>query len=332
MIAGDIVDSRRPPVQRRDDTSLWILPFRLGARVRRRAAAAIAAAEGTPRLCLQRGGDPGALSAPSTTASAAIRTRLHYALKANSTLGDRARCCGSSGSAVDANSIWEIEVARRAGFPPADIVFTGVGKSAARARMRRAARSAKRSTSNRPASSTRIEAIAARLRPIGARRHSRQSRHRRQEPSAYLDWTEDQQVRRAGRRRARAARHRSAAAPSLQLVAIHVHVGSQITSSSRCAARRVRRDSLPRICSAAACRSNTSISAAASGFPTTARDVSSPADYVRALVEAVAADRAADRHRARPLDRRPGRRRWSRGSSISSRATRSASSRSSMPA
>src|SRR5581483_11945799 len=35
------------------------------------------------------------------------------------------------GSAADANSIWEIEVARRAGFAPASIVFTGVGKTMA---------------------------------------------------------------------------------------------------------------------------------------------------------------------------------------------------------
>ena len=35
------------------------------------------------------------------------------------------------GSAADANSIWEIELARKAGFQPADIVFTGVGKSSA---------------------------------------------------------------------------------------------------------------------------------------------------------------------------------------------------------
>jgi diaminopimelate decarboxylase len=34
------------------------------------------------------------------------------------------------GGAADANSIWEIELARKAGFPPAAIVFTGVGKSA----------------------------------------------------------------------------------------------------------------------------------------------------------------------------------------------------------
>ena len=55
---------------------------------------------------------------------------LHYALKANSTLA-LVRLLRELGSAVDANSIWEIEVARRAGFTPADIVFTGVGKSRA---------------------------------------------------------------------------------------------------------------------------------------------------------------------------------------------------------
>ena len=53
---------------------------------------------------------------------------IHYALKANSTLG-LARLIHSLGGRVDANSGGEIEVARRAGFDPADIVFTGVGKS-----------------------------------------------------------------------------------------------------------------------------------------------------------------------------------------------------------
>jgi diaminopimelate decarboxylase len=56
--------------------------------------------------------------------------RLHYALKANSTLG-LARTLRELGSAADANSIWEIELARKAGFSAADIVFTGVGKSPA---------------------------------------------------------------------------------------------------------------------------------------------------------------------------------------------------------
>src|SRR3984893_13288384 len=56
--------------------------------------------------------------------------RLHYALKANSAFAI-ARLLRELGSAVDANSIWEIELARKAGFPAADIVFTGVGKTAA---------------------------------------------------------------------------------------------------------------------------------------------------------------------------------------------------------
>jgi diaminopimelate decarboxylase len=54
--------------------------------------------------------------------------RLHYALKANSTFG-LVQLLHDLGSAVDANSIWEIELARRAGFAPIDIVFPGVGKS-----------------------------------------------------------------------------------------------------------------------------------------------------------------------------------------------------------
>jgi diaminopimelate decarboxylase len=54
---------------------------------------------------------------------------LHYALKANSTLAI-ARLLRDLGSHADANSIWEIDIARKAGFPPSSIVFTGVGKSA----------------------------------------------------------------------------------------------------------------------------------------------------------------------------------------------------------
>jgi|SoiMethySBSTD1v2_1073268.scaffolds.fasta_scaffold02729_4 diaminopimelate decarboxylase len=52
---------------------------------------------------------------------------IHYALKANSTLAI-ARLLRSLGSRADANSGGEIEVARRAGFEPREIVFTGVGK------------------------------------------------------------------------------------------------------------------------------------------------------------------------------------------------------------
>jgi diaminopimelate decarboxylase len=53
---------------------------------------------------------------------------IHYALKANSTLAI-ARLLRSLGSRADANSGGEIAVAERAGFTPADVVFTGVGKT-----------------------------------------------------------------------------------------------------------------------------------------------------------------------------------------------------------
>lgn len=53
---------------------------------------------------------------------------IHYAMKANSTLSI-VQLLRSLGSKVDANSGGEIQVARRAGYGPADIVFTGVGKT-----------------------------------------------------------------------------------------------------------------------------------------------------------------------------------------------------------
>lgn len=53
---------------------------------------------------------------------------IHYALKANSTI-EIVRLLRRLGSCVDANSGGELEVALRAGCAPADIVFTGVGKT-----------------------------------------------------------------------------------------------------------------------------------------------------------------------------------------------------------
>src|SRR5687768_11418496 len=54
--------------------------------------------------------------------------RIHYAMKANSSYA-LVRLLREAGSGVDANSIGEVELAMRAGFAPADIVFSGVGKS-----------------------------------------------------------------------------------------------------------------------------------------------------------------------------------------------------------
>jgi diaminopimelate decarboxylase len=53
---------------------------------------------------------------------------IHYALKANSTLAI-VRLLRSLGASADANSAGEIDVALRAGFIPPQIVFTGVGKT-----------------------------------------------------------------------------------------------------------------------------------------------------------------------------------------------------------
>ena len=53
---------------------------------------------------------------------------IHYALKANSTLAI-VRLLRSLGACADANSGGEIDVALRAGFIPPQIVFTGVGKT-----------------------------------------------------------------------------------------------------------------------------------------------------------------------------------------------------------
>ena len=55
---------------------------------------------------------------------------IHYAMKANSTLGIVELLKGL-GAGVDANSMGEVDVALRCGIPPAQIVFTGVGKSTA---------------------------------------------------------------------------------------------------------------------------------------------------------------------------------------------------------
>jgi diaminopimelate decarboxylase len=61
---------------------------------------------------------------------AGVRHRLHYAIKANATTAI-VRRLRELGTAADANSGGEIDVALRAGFTPAEIVFTGVGKTRA---------------------------------------------------------------------------------------------------------------------------------------------------------------------------------------------------------
>jgi len=87
----------------------------------------IASAEGTP-LYVYSAATITARYRAIDEAFAGSRHSIHYALKANSTLAI-VRLLRSLGSHADANSIGEIDVATRAGFAPAQIVFTGVGKT-----------------------------------------------------------------------------------------------------------------------------------------------------------------------------------------------------------
>jgi diaminopimelate decarboxylase len=152
---------------------------------------------------------------------------VHYALKANSSLAI-ARLLHDIGSAADANSIWEIEVARRAGFAAHDIVFTGVGKS--RAELECAVTLGVKAINVESAGElARVEAIAAaagraarvavRINPdIDAKSHPHISTGLRiNKFGVPLDQARELLASLAGR-------------PSLKLVAVHVHVGSQVTT------------------------------------------------------------------------------------------------------
>ena len=87
----------------------------------------IASAEGTP-LYVYSAATITARYRAVDEAFAGYPHNIHYALKANSTLGI-ARLLRSLGSNADANSGGEIDVAILAGFTPSQIVFTGVGKT-----------------------------------------------------------------------------------------------------------------------------------------------------------------------------------------------------------
>ena len=152
---------------------------------------------------------------------------LHYALKANSTLAI-ARLMRELGSAADANSIWEIELARKAGFQPADIVFTGVGKSSAELECA-VPLGLKAINVESAGELARVEAIAARtgrvarvairINPdIEANSHPHISTGRKHNKFGVAFEAVRSIVPGLASRRA------------LKLVAIHVHVGSQITT------------------------------------------------------------------------------------------------------
>ncbi len=151
---------------------------------------------------------------------------LHYALKANSTLAI-VRLLRSLGTAADANSGGEIEVALRAGFTPGEIVFTGVGKS--EAELTRAIELGLRSiNAESEGEIERIDAIATargtrarvavRVNPdIDARSHPHISTGRKNNKFGVAIEDAREMCLRMRERR------------GLQIVGLHSHVGSQIT-------------------------------------------------------------------------------------------------------
>ncbi len=91
------------------------------------AVADIAAVVGTPVYVYSAAAIRARIEA-FTAAFRGCRHTVHYALKANSTLAI-ARLFAEAGCGADANSGGELGLALRAGFEPRRIVFTGVGKT-----------------------------------------------------------------------------------------------------------------------------------------------------------------------------------------------------------
>ena len=153
---------------------------------------------------------------------------IHYALKANSTLA-LLRLLRRLGSRADCNSGGEIQVALRAGFTPAEIVFTGVGKT--RDELEYAiAQDVGTINAESAGELDRIAAIARdsgrtaraalRINPdIDARSHAKISTGLRiNKFGVPLD-------------QARSIYHERRQLPGLRFVGVHVHIGSQIENT-----------------------------------------------------------------------------------------------------
>ncbi|MSO56454.1 MAG: diaminopimelate decarboxylase [Acidobacteria bacterium] len=153
--------------------------------------------------------------------------RLHYALKANSALAI-VHLLRELGSGIDANSIGEIDLAIRAGFDPADIVFTGVGKSPDE--IDRAVQlGLKAINAESPGELERIDA-AARARGVRAPVALRVNPDI--DAGTHPHISTGLHINKFGvpLEQARAIYRRMATQPGLRPVGIHVHLGSQIVS------------------------------------------------------------------------------------------------------
>jgi diaminopimelate decarboxylase len=155
--------------------------------------------------------------------------RIHYAIKANGTLAI-VRLMRRLGAGVDANSGGELEVARRAGFSPEEIVFTGVGKTpieldtaatlGLKAINAESSGEIERLSAIAEARST-VARVAIRVNPdVEAGSHPHISTG---SLATKFGVTVSEALEMA---RAIAAR------PALRLVGLHVHIGSQVTTAA----------------------------------------------------------------------------------------------------
>jgi diaminopimelate decarboxylase len=152
---------------------------------------------------------------------------IHYAFKANSirALVSELRAIGSS---VDAVSIWEVELARSVGFEPGQIVFDGVGKSDAELDAA-VAMGLKAINVESTGELARVEAIATRTGRV-ARVAIRINPDIDAKSHPHI--STGLKINKFGipADEARALLTTLSSRRALKLVALHVHVGSQITS------------------------------------------------------------------------------------------------------
>lgn len=161
------------------------------------------------------------------SAFAGVPHVLHYALKANSTLAI-VRLLRGIGAKADANSGGEIDVALRAGFIPPEIVFTGVGKT--RDELERAvALGVKAINAESAGELDRIDGIA---RAQGARARVALRINPDIDALSHPHISTGLKTSKfgLGLLEARDVLRQAASRSALQVVGIHIHVGSQITA------------------------------------------------------------------------------------------------------
>src|SRR5580693_2111353 len=154
--------------------------------------------------------------------------RLHYAIKANATLAV-VRHMRALGARADANSLGELEVARRAGFSPDEVVFTGVGKTVEELRIAVAA-DLEAINVESPGELDRIAAAArGRPRPVRVAIRLNPDVDAETHPGIATGLPETKFG--VSFDEARTMIRRAMAEPAVRVVGLHAHVGSQVTKA-----------------------------------------------------------------------------------------------------